>query len=109
MALTAAVLTVPIALVGCGSSSKGGTTTTPSGGATSAATNAAKGCSPKTGTQLVVLADDKHSQQSDNIVAVAKTTVAKAPLTDALNDVSKNLSQDALNTLNSDVAGAFTR
>jgi osmoprotectant transport system substrate-binding protein len=107
LALTAAVLTVPIALVGCGSSSKGGTST-PSSSTASGATNVAKGCSAKTGTSLVVLADDKHSQQSDNIVAVAKTSVAKAPLTDALNDVSKNLSQDALNKLNSDVANGQT-
>ena len=52
-ALTVAVLTVPIALAGCGSSSKGGTT------------NAAKGCTPKADTKLVVLADDKHSQNSE--------------------------------------------
>ncbi|HEX4430339.1 MAG TPA: glycine betaine ABC transporter substrate-binding protein [Frankiaceae bacterium] len=91
-ALTAAVLTVPLALVGCGSSSKGGTSAT------------TKSCTPKAGTSLVVLADDKHSQNSDNIVPVVKTSLAKAPLTDALNAVSKALSQDALNTLNSDVS-----
>jgi osmoprotectant transport system substrate-binding protein len=99
-ALTAAALTVPLVLVGCGSSSKGSSTTPSSG---TSATAAAKGCTPKSGTSLVVLADDKHSQNSDNIVPVVKTSLAKSPLTDALNDVSKNLSQDALNQLNSDV------
>jgi osmoprotectant transport system substrate-binding protein len=100
-ALTATAVVLPLALAGCGSSSKGSSTAPSS--STSAST-AAKGCTPKAGTQLVVLADDKHSQNSDNIVPVVKTSLAKAPLTDALNDVSKNLSQDALNTLNSDVA-----
>ena len=97
-ALTAAAVVLPLALAGCGSSSKG-TSTTPSSGTSAAA----KGCTPKAGTQLVVLADDKHSQNSDNIVPVVKTSLAKAPLTDALNAVSKALSQDALNSLNSDV------
>jgi osmoprotectant transport system substrate-binding protein len=93
-ALTAAAVTLPLALAGCGSSSS------KSVGGTPATT---KSCTPKAGTQLVVLADDKHSQNSDNIVPVVKTDLAKAPLTDALNAVSKALSQDALNTLNSDV------
>ena len=100
-ALTAAVLAVPLALVGCGSSSKAAAHAErrhPSGA------TAAKRCTPKSGTSLVVLADDKHSQNSDNIVPVVKTSLAKAPLTDALNDVSKALSQDALNSLNSEVA-----
>lgn len=97
-ALTATAIVLPLALVGCGSSSTGSSSTPSSG--TSAA---AKGCTPKTGTQLVVLADDKNSQNSDNIVPVVKTSLAKAPLTDALNAVSKALSQDALNSLNKDV------
>jgi osmoprotectant transport system substrate-binding protein len=99
-ALTAAVVAVPLALAGCGSSSKAGGSTTPSSGTSAAA----KGCTPKVDTKLVVLADDKHSQNSDNIVPVVKTSLAKAPLTDALNAVSKALSQDALTTLNSDVS-----
>ena len=97
-ALTATAIVLPLALVGCGSSSTGSSSTPSSG--TSAA---AKGCTPKAGTQLVVLADDKNSQNSDNIVPVVKTSLAKAPLTDALNAVSKALSQDALNSLNKDV------
>jgi osmoprotectant transport system substrate-binding protein len=102
LALTAAVIAVPVALAGCGSSSKGGGNANASTGTTT------KSCKPKAGTDLVVLADDKHSQQSDNIVPVVKTSDAKAPLTDALNAVSKNLSQDALNSLNKDVAGGKT-
>jgi osmoprotectant transport system substrate-binding protein len=102
LALTAAVIAVPVALAGCGSSSKGGGNANASTGTTT------KSCKAKAGTDLVVLADDKHSQQSDNIVPVVKTSDAKAPLTDALNAVSKNLSQDALNSLNKDVSGGKT-
>ena len=59
---------------------------------------------PKSGTSLVVLADDKQSQNSDNIVPVVSTKLAKPPLTDALNAVSKALSQDALTTMNQAVS-----
>jgi osmoprotectant transport system substrate-binding protein len=100
-AVTVAVLSVPLALAGCGSSSSG-SSSTPSGSAS--ATTAAKTCTPKSGTSLVVLADDKHSQNSDNIVPVVTTKLAKAPLTDALNAVSKALSQDALTTMNREVS-----
>jgi osmoprotectant transport system substrate-binding protein len=102
-AVTVAVLAVPLALAGCGSSSSKASGTTPSG-STSSGTTTAKSCKPKSGTSLVVLADDKHSQNSDNIVPVVSTKLAKAPLTDALNAVSKALSQDALTTMNKEVA-----
>jgi osmoprotectant transport system substrate-binding protein len=92
-ALTLTALAVPLVLAGCGSSS---TKTTGSG----TASTAAKSCAPKSGTSLVVLADDKHSQNSDNIVPVVSTNLAKPPLTDALNAVSKALSQDALTSMN---------
>jgi osmoprotectant transport system substrate-binding protein len=58
------------------------------------------GCTPQTDDQLVVLGDDKKSQNSDNVVPVAKTSVTKPPLTDALNAVSRALSQDELQGLN---------
>jgi osmoprotectant transport system substrate-binding protein len=77
-------------LVGCSSSKK---TTT----ATTATTTV---CTSKTGSTLAVLADDKHLEGSDNIIPVVNTTVAKSPLTDALNQVSAALTQTALIALN---------
>jgi osmoprotectant transport system substrate-binding protein len=94
-ALTLAALAVPLVLAGCGSSSAKA-----SPGASTSASAATKSCTPKSGTSLVVLADDKQSQNSDNIVPVVSTADAKAPLTDALNAVSKALSQDALTSMN---------
>ncbi len=73
-------------------------------------------CKPVAGTDLVVLADDKVSQASDNLIPAVNLKVAKAPLTDALNAISKVLDQDALTGLNkatsanqkpADVAKAF--
>ena len=96
-ALTLTALAVPLVLAGCGSSSSKASpasSTSASSGATT------KSCTPKSGTSLVVLADDKKSQNSDNIVPVVSTADAKAPLTDALNAVSKALSQDALTSMN---------
>jgi osmoprotectant transport system substrate-binding protein len=57
-------------------------------------------CMPQPDNQLVVLTDDRKSQNSDNVVPVARSTVAKAPLTDALNAVSQALSQNELQGLN---------
>lgn len=91
----AALLVAPLAMTACsdsgGSSGSSGTSGPQAGGAT---------CTPQKGDQLVVLADDKKSQNSDNIVPVVKTTVARPPLTDALNAVSKALSQSELQGLN---------
>ncbi len=90
---TVALIVAPLALSACsdsGGNSGGGGSTQASGAA----------CTPKAGDQLVVLADDKKSQNSDNVVPVVKTDVAKPPLTDALNAVSKALTQDELQGLN---------
>ena len=111
--LVAAVAALPI-LASCSDSKKdkAGTTVT-------APTNVpakANVCKPVAGTALVVLADDKKSQASDNIIPAVNKKVAKAPLTDALNAVSKVLDQDTLTGLNrqtsankkpADVASAF--
>ena len=102
-ALTLTALAVPLVLAGCGSSSAKASPGSSTGASTGAST-AAKSCTPKPGTQLVVLADDKSSQNSDNIVPVVSTAKAKAPLTDALNAVSKALSQSALNSMNTAVS-----
>jgi osmoprotectant transport system substrate-binding protein len=91
----AALVVAPLVLTACsdsGGDSGGSGSTQASGGAAA--------CTPKAGDQLVVLADDKKSQNSDNIVPVVKTDVAKPPLTDALNAVSTALTQDELQGLN---------
>jgi osmoprotectant transport system substrate-binding protein len=52
---------------------------------------------------LVVLTDDKHLQNSDNIVPIVDSHFNKAPATTALNKVQAALSQQALNGMNSAV------
>ena len=105
--ILALTLVAPAVIAACGSSKS--TTppatnpTTAGAGATGAATSTGD-CTPKPGDALVVLADDKGSQLSDNVVPIVRTDVAKAPLTDALNAVSKALTQDALVGLNSAVS-----
>jgi osmoprotectant transport system substrate-binding protein len=92
-ALAAALATLPV-LAACSDSGKSSTSPSASG------TAAGKGCKPIADTNLVVLADDKHSQASDNIIPAVNAKLAKPPLTDALNAVSKVLDQDALTGLN---------
>ena len=98
--LVAAFAVAPAVIAACGSSKS---STPPSTGSTTAA-GATGTCTPKPGDQLVVLTDDKHSQNSDNIVPIVRTDIAKAPLTDALNAVSAALSQSALHDLNAAVS-----
>ena len=96
-ALAAILAAVP--LLGACSDSKKNT----SGSSVTAPSNVpakANVCKPVADQTLVVLADDKHSQASDNIIPAVNKSVAKAPLTDALNAVSKVLDQDTLTGLN---------
>lgn len=90
-----AVVMVGAGLAGCSSSKPSASSST-----TTAATTV---CTAKPGSTLAVLADDKHLEGSDNIIPVVNTAVAKAPLTDALNQVSAALSQAALIQLNVEV------
>jgi osmoprotectant transport system substrate-binding protein len=95
----AALIALPI-LAACSDSDKSTTSppaSTSPGASTSATTT---GCTPIADTNLVVLADDKQSQASDNIIPAVNKSLAQAPLTDALNEVSKALDQDALTGLN---------
>lgn len=87
-------LAVPLALTACGSSSKNN----------SASSSASGVCTPKAGSTLQVLTDDKHSQSSDNVVPVVNVKVAQAPLTTGLNAVSKVLTQSELVALNTAVS-----
>ncbi len=97
-ALAAILAAVP--LLGACSDSKKNTSGSSSVTAPSNVPAKANVCKPVAGQTLVVLADDKHSQASDNIIPAVNKSVAKAPLTDALNAVSKVLDQDTLTGLN---------
>ena len=74
----------------CGGSSSGGT----KGGTDTV----------KQDSSLVVLNDDKHLQNSDNIVAVVRKDVDKPPLEAALNKVAETLTQDDLVQMNARAA-----
>jgi osmoprotectant transport system substrate-binding protein len=60
----------------------------------------AVGCAPAKGDQLVLLADDKHLQNSDNIVAAVNTKAATPALLGALNKIDGLLDQPKLLALN---------
>jgi len=88
--LTLLVLVGAGVMTGCSSSSK-----------TSAPTTAATvACTAKPGSTLAVLADDKHLEDSDDVIPIVRTSVAMPPLTTALNQVTAALSQTALINLN---------
>jgi len=59
---------------GCGKAGSSGTQAPASGAA-------AGGCAPVAGTKLVVLDDDKHLQNADNIIAAVNSKVATPELT----------------------------
>jgi osmoprotectant transport system substrate-binding protein len=73
-----------------------------SGGGSTGTSSSAGGCDPSgtSGSALVMLQDDKHLQNSDNIVAVVRKDVDKAPLTTALDKVDTTLTQADLVSLN---------
>ena len=95
----AAVLAVTAA---CGSSGSSGT-----GGGNAAGSSAASGstCAPVAGNQLVVLQDDKHLQNADNVIPAVNAAAASAnpALLPALNAVSKKLTTNDLVTMNNAV------
>jgi osmoprotectant transport system substrate-binding protein len=88
-------LTIPaFALAACGAKGSSGTTAPPT------ATAGGQGCAPAASDQLVLLADDKHLQSSDNIVAVANSRKSSAPLMAAVDKVAAALDQPKLLALN---------
>jgi osmoprotectant transport system substrate-binding protein len=98
----ALAISVPLAIGAC--SDSGNKNNNASGATSSGSSASGTNCTAKAGSGLVVLKDDKQSQASDNITPVVNTKVAKAPLTDALNQVSAALTQDKLVALNKSVS-----
>jgi osmoprotectant transport system substrate-binding protein len=88
---------------GCGSAGSSSS----SASSSSSSGNAASGtsCAPVAGSNLVVLKDDKHLQNADNIVPVVNASAATSSpaLIPALDAISKKLTTDDLITLNASV------
>jgi osmoprotectant transport system substrate-binding protein len=81
------------ALTACGGSGSSGTSAPPT-----AVTGV--GCAPTASDQLVLLADDKNLQNSDNIIAVASKKAATPALIAAVDKVDASLDQPKLLALN---------
>ncbi|MGK5442840.1 glycine betaine ABC transporter substrate-binding protein [Micromonospora sp. URMC 105] len=86
-------LTVAGLLTGCGDEGSSGTDA-PEQGASGA------GCAPVAGDQLVVLADDKKLQNTDNIIPAVNADAANPQLLTALDKVSAALDTPKLIALN---------
>jgi osmoprotectant transport system substrate-binding protein len=92
--LTAGTLTAAVViLAGCGSAGSSGTEAPPS-----SATGA--GCAPVAGDTLVVLTDDKHLQNTDNVVPAINKKASSPQLIAALDKVSAALDTTKLIALN---------
>jgi osmoprotectant transport system substrate-binding protein len=82
-----------ITLAGCGGAGSSGTEAPPS-----AATG--QGCAPVAGDTLTVLTDDKHLQNSDNVVPAINAKASSPQLIAALDKVSASLDTTKLIALN---------
>ena len=97
-----APLALALALIAaCGESGSSGT----GGGDKGDGAAAGKACAPVAGDQLVVLEDDKHLQNADNVIPAvnARTAQAQPAILPALNAVSAALTTDELVDLNAAV------
>jgi osmoprotectant transport system substrate-binding protein len=81
-------------LAACGEKGSSGTQAPPS------ATAGGAGCAPAASEQLVLLADDKHLQSSDNIVAAVNAKASNPALLAAVDKVAAALDQPKLLALN---------
>jgi len=93
--LAAGLLTAAFALTACGKSGSSGTAAPPT---TNSAAGA--GCAPVASDTLVLLSDDKHLQNSDNVIAVANKAAATPALLAATDKVNASLDQTKLLALN---------
>jgi len=92
--LTASTLTAAVViLAGCGKSGSSGTVAPPSSATGS-------GCAAVAGDSLVVLTDDKHLQNTDNIVPAINKKASSPQLIAALDKVSAALDTTKLIALN---------
>jgi osmoprotectant transport system substrate-binding protein len=99
VAAGAAALTLAaIGLAGCGSKGSSGTAAPPPTSSASGASG--QGCFGSADTKLVVLADDKHLQLSDNVVAAINDSANNPAVLAAVNAVSAALDTDKLIALN---------
>lgn len=87
--LTAAVLV----LSACGSAGSSGTQAPPSSAA-------GAGCAPVAGSNLVVLTDDKHLQNTDNVIPAINKKMSSTQIIAALDKVSAALDTPKLIALN---------
>src|SRR5262249_28497820 len=78
---------------GCGQAGSSGASAPPSAAA-------GGGCAPVAGPKLVVLNDDKHLQNADNIIAAINTKAATPELVAALDKVAAVLDTRKLIALN---------
>ena len=83
------------ALTACGGKGSSGTQAPPT-----QAPSAGPGCAPMASDTLVLLADDKHLQNSDNVVAVANKAAGTPALFAAVDKVGAALDQPKLLALN---------
>jgi osmoprotectant transport system substrate-binding protein len=95
--LLAGVTAAAFALAGCGQAGSSGTE--------APATASGAGCAPVAGDQLVVLDDDKHLQNADNVIPAvnAQFSQSQPALLPALNAVSAKLTTEDLVDMNAAV------
>jgi osmoprotectant transport system substrate-binding protein len=95
--LAAGTVTAAVAILsGCGSAGSSGTTAPPSSAS-------GAGCAPVAGNTLVVLTDDKHLQNTDNVVPAVNKKASSPQLIAALDKVSAALDTTKLIQLNKTV------
>jgi osmoprotectant transport system substrate-binding protein len=97
---TPLALAAVLATAACGNSGSSGT-----GGGAASGSAAGEACAPVAGDQLVVLQDDKHLQNADNIVPAVNAAAAAAnpTLLPTLDKVSQVLTTADLVQMNADV------
>jgi osmoprotectant transport system substrate-binding protein len=101
--LTPLALAALLATAACGQSGSSGSGGSAASGSSSSASGQA--CAPVAGKQLVVLQDDKHLQNADNIVPAvnARAAAANPALLMTLNAISAKLTTDQLVKMNAAV------
>jgi osmoprotectant transport system substrate-binding protein len=103
--MTPLALAAVLSAAACGSAGSSSTGGAAAGGSASGSAAGGEACAPVAGTQLVVLEDDKHLQNADNIVPAVNAAAAgaHAALLPTLNKVSAVLTTEDLVALNAAV------